>query len=178
MNFKAFLQKKGITDEAFGKMEATEQAKLHGEFLDEMAKAAEENGDKLKALDGVKELVDAQKATIDNLTETVKTQGEKLVEMTKGNGVAKATTLVELFKEKYDENVDKGNDDFRVLNGGFKIDTSKAQVSTDVMSVDTVNSTAFPTAGSTGVVTTALRSLYGKIIGFFGPRIPQSLSYL
>lgn len=119
--------------------------------------------------------IETLKTENEGLKDTLKTQGEKLVELTKGNGVAKTTTLAEVFKEKYDENVDKGNDDFRVLNGGFRFDTSKAQVSTDVMSVDTVNSTAFPTAGSTGVVTTGLRSLYGKIIGFFGPRIPQSM---
>lgn len=41
MNFKAFLQKKGITDDAFKNMDAGEQAKLHGEFLDELSKSVE-----------------------------------------------------------------------------------------------------------------------------------------
>lgn len=119
----------------------------------------------------VQEAVKESNETIAELKRTVQTQGEEMAKMKTHNEGAAAKNLVDIFKEKYDEAVEK--DEFTVSRK-LKFDT-KATVSTDVMSVDTVNSTIFPTAGSTGVVTTALRSLYGKIIGFFGPRIPQSM---
>lgn len=173
MNFKAFLQKKGITDEAFGKMEATEQAKLHGEFLDEMAKTAKENGDKLKELEGVKELVDTQKYTIESLQDTVKTQGEKLVELTKGGGSAAKQDIMESFKEQYEALAKDGE---HSIKGAEKIvlDVEKVTISSDVLSATAVNSTAFPAAGSTQAVDATVAVVNAQNIGFATYRKPYS----
>lgn len=48
MKFKQFLVSKGITEDAFGKMEASEQAKLHTEFLDTLEGVSKSDFDALK----------------------------------------------------------------------------------------------------------------------------------
>lgn len=108
---------------------------------------------------------------IDELKGTVEEQGKKIVEISKSTADAKKENLEDLFKEKYDEAV---SGEQHTVKEGFSIDTSKAIASTDVMSVNTVNSTDFPAAGSTGVVSSNVQSLFGKLIGYFGYRSPAS----
>jgi len=132
-------------------------------------------GDSLKAeLKTANDALNEQKAIIEE-------QGKSLVALKTVTEATKQRTLAEVFKEAYDENVTKavskedGGDDFRLnKEDGIRIET-KATVSTDVMSVDTVSAGTFPTAGSTGVVNGTIRTIYGKLIGYFGPRIPSSL---
>ena len=57
MKFKEFLLKKGISDAQFKEMEASEQAKLHGEFLDELAKSIE-NAPKSEELTTIKQSIE------------------------------------------------------------------------------------------------------------------------
>jgi uncharacterized protein (DUF2267 family) len=106
------------------------------------------------------------------LKETVEAQGVKIVELGKSGSHLPKPTLEEAFKEKYDEVVEKTN--FTTPNEGFRIDTSKVTVSTDVMSVNTINSTDFPAAGSTGVIGSGVQTLMGKLLGFIGYRSPYS----
>ncbi len=108
---------------------------------------------------------------IGELKGIVEDQGVKIVDISKSTADAKKENLEELFKEKYDEAVSGEN---HTVKEGFSIDTSKAIASTDVMSVNTVNSTDFPAAGSTGVVSSNVQSLFGKLIGYFGYRSPAS----
>lgn len=106
------------------------------------------------------------------LKDTIEDQGKKIVELTKTTSKLPGQSLEDVFKEKYDEVVEKTN--FTTPNEGFRIDTSKVTVSTDVMSVNTINSTDFPAAGSTGVVGSGVQTLMGKLLGFFGYRSPYS----
>ncbi len=108
---------------------------------------------------------------IGELKGIVESQGEKIVEISTSKGELKKEVLEDLFKEKYDEAVSGEN---HTVKEGFSIDTSKAIASTDVMSVDTINSTDFPASGSTGVVSAGVKSLFGKLIGYFGYRSPAS----
>lgn len=142
------------------------EAKLAKEEAKEAAKTAVEAATKT-----FKETVEAQKSTIDTLKETVEAQGTKIVELSKPTSESKMESLEGIFKEKYDEAVSGEN---HTVKEPFSIDTSKAIASTDVMSVNTVNSTDFPAAGSTGVVGAGVQTLMGKLLGFFGYRSPAS----
>jgi hypothetical protein len=187
--FKKFLQKKGITDEAFGKMDASEQAKLHGEFLNEMGedvgnKASKED---LEAINKeIEELKKAPKAEVtaeqfkelqDELKtakETIEAQGTRIVELGKSEESKKMKTLGAAFKAKYDDVVEEKDfgqgKEFRTPHKEPIAIEMKEIVSTDVMSVDTVDAADFPLAGSTGVVNSTLGSIYARLIGFFQPR--------
>jgi len=116
--------------------------------------------------------ITAKETEISTLKETVDAQGVKIVELSTTKSEVKKDTLENVFKEKYDEIVDKGN--YTVPSSGFKIDTSKVTVSTDVMSVNTINSTDFPAGGSTGVVGAGVQTLMGKLLGYFNYRKPAS----
>lgn len=126
-------------------------------------------------------LEEANKANtgiVETLKATVDAQGKRIVELGESTESMKAKRLSEIFKEKYDENVEETNKgsegiDKQVPRTGFTFST-KATVSTDIMSVDTVNSTDFPTAGSTGVVNATIRTIYARLVGFFSARIPSS----
>lgn len=111
-------------------------------------------------------------ATVETLKETVEEQGKKIVDMTKSTGSVPTEKLEDIFKQKYDELVEKDN--FTIPQTGFRIDTSKVTVSTDVMSTTTVNSTDFPAAGSTGVIGSGVNTILGKLLGYFGYRKPSS----
>lgn len=111
-------------------------------------------------------------STVETLKETVDAQGKKIVEMSKSSGPAPTEKLEDIFKQKYDEVVEKDN--FTVPQTGFRIDTSKVTVSTDVMSTTTVNSTDFPAAGSTGVIGSGVNTMLAKMLGYFGYRKPAS----
>ena len=133
-----------------------------------------------EAVKGVKEELEkdfSQKLTTvsdenKTLKETVEAQGVKIVDLTKSTSSSAKQSLEDAFKEEYDKVVEKTN--FTIPNEGFKIDTSKVSVSTDVMSVNTINSTDFPAAGSTGVIGSGVQTLMGKLLGFFGYRSPYS----
>jgi len=142
------------------------EAKLSKEEAKEAAKTAVEEATKT-----LKETVDTQKSTIDTLKETVEAQGIKIVEMSKQTAESKMDSLENIFKEKYDEAV---SGESHTVKEGFSMDTSKAIASTDVMSVNTINSTDFPAAGSTGVVGSGVQTLMGKLLGYFGYRSPAS----
>lgn len=142
------------------------EAKLAKEEAQNAAKTVVEEATKT-----LKETVDTQKSTIDTLKETVEAQGVKIVEMSKSTSESKKESLEAIFKEKYDEAV---SGEAHTVKEGFSIDTAKAIASTDVMSVNTVNSTDFPAAGSTGVVGAGVQTLMGKLLGYFGYRSPAS----
>lgn len=108
---------------------------------------------------------------VNTLKETVEAQGTKIVELSKSTSEGKMDSLENLFKEKYDEAV---SGESHTVKEGFSIDTSKAIASTDVMSVNTINSTDFPAAGSTGIVGAGVQTLMGRLLGYFGYRSPAS----
>jgi flagellin-like hook-associated protein FlgL len=189
MKFKDFLQKKGITEDAFGKMDASEQAKLHGEYLGELSssiegKASKEELEQInKAIEEVKNLqpsVTAEqfKQLQDDLkkaNEVIEAQGKEIVELGKTTERKGMKTLADAFKEKYDELAEEkeyggAGKAFETPHGQPITIELKEIVSTDVMSVDTVDAADFPLAGSTGVVNSTLGSIYARIIGFFTPR--------
>ena len=88
MKFKAFLQSKGITIEDFAKKEASEQAKLHTEFLDTL-----ESGVSKDHLDAqLKGLVSAETFA------TLKSQVEQEILEIKGNATKGANQEVTLAK--------------------------------------------------------------------------------
>jgi hypothetical protein len=142
------------------------ESKLAKEEAKEAAKTAVEEATKI-----LKETVETQKSTIDTLKETVEAQGTKIVELSKSTSEGKMDSLENIFKEKYDEAV---SGEAHTVKEGFSIDTSKAIASTDVMSVNTINSTDFPAAGSTGVVGAGVQTLMGRLLGYFGYRSPAS----
>lgn len=115
--FKKFLEKKGISEEAFEKMDAKEVAKLQSEFADEQAKelktefksmiddakkgliSEDELGNKLeefkKAIEGndseelktLKDTVEKNQKILEEYKEKVKTQGQELKKMKDGGGL-------------------------------------------------------------------------------------------
>lgn len=149
---------------------ATEKREHEAELAKTQAKEAAKD-----AVDAVKKefndtLAEKQKE-VDTLKETVEAQGTKIVELSKSTSESKMDSLENLFKEKYDEAV---SGEAHTVKEGFSMDTSKAIASTDVMSVNTINSTDFPAAGSTGVVGAGVQTLMGRLLGYFGYRSPAS----
>lgn len=149
---------------------ATEKREHELELSKEQAKEVAKD-----AVDAAKKefsdtLAEKQKE-VDTLKETVDAQGVKIVELSKSTSEGKMDSLENLFKEKYDEAV---SGESHTVKEGFSIDTSKAIASTDVMSVNTINSTDFPAAGSTGVVGAGVQTLMGRLLGYFGYRSPAS----
>lgn len=115
----------------------------------------------------------AEKNTeIETLKTTVEDQGKKIVQNSISKSATKKENLEDIFKAKYDEAVSKTDTD-AVVREPFTMDT-KNTVSTDVMTVGAVNSTDFPTAGSTQATPSAIQTLFGKLIGYFGYRKPTS----
>lgn len=129
------------------------------------------------ALEAAKAETDASKAEVATLKQTVEEQGVKMVELTKSTEAKKGESLADTFKAKYDEavkDVPAGSEGVdKQVHAAFSFET-KAVTSTDVMSVNTVDSTAFPTAGSTGVVNGTIRTIYARLVGFFTPRVLTS----
>lgn len=56
MKFKQFLVSKGITEDAFGKMEASEQAKIHSEFIDTLSDGTASKSDLIEIMSKVQAL--------------------------------------------------------------------------------------------------------------------------
>lgn len=107
MKFKQFLVSKGITEDAFSKMEAGEQAKLHTQFLDTLeSEVTKSDYDALKTeLETLKTNNVAQE-TIDTLKSNLDELGLKFIELeTKGN----SNTAENPFKEMEETLVDKAD---------------------------------------------------------------------
>ena len=115
---------------------------------------------------------ETKSAEVDTLKAAVEAQGVEMVALKKVTGEANKETLQDTFKEKYEAVVEKTN--FTTPSEGFRMDTSKVTVSTDVMSVNTVNAATFPAGGSTGVVGAGVQTLYARLIGYFSYRKPYS----
>lgn len=131
--------------------------------------AAEAKLEMTAAIDAAKSELTSK---VETLNEVIKTQGAKIVELeqTKSSGSSKDEFEV-TFKEAYDNAV-SGNE--HTVRESLKFDLETVKLSTDVMSVNTVPSSEFPTAGSTGVVSANLQSIYGKVIGFFSAKRTKS----
>ncbi len=143
------------------------QSEIVDKSIQEAVKVAKEGIEK-----SINEKLTEKDSEISTLKDTVEAQGAKIVELGLSKSALKMETLEDVFKQKYDEVVEKDN--FTVPQAGFRIDTSKVTVSTDVMSVNTVSAADFPAAGSTGVVGAGVQTLMGKLLGYFGYRKPHS----
>lgn len=95
--FKEFLQTNGITDDAFGKLEANKQAELHGEYLDMIAESLKGSA---KASD-----LEAVKTALEDLKKAGATAEALKVLQTKMDGLA--TKLAE-FEENGGNSEQKG----------------------------------------------------------------------
>lgn len=174
--FKDFLLTKGISQDAFEKLEPSEQAKLHSEYQDEFSKALENKAEKddLKGFvskEEAKEMADeAVKEATKELIETVDEQGKELAKMKTNKSAAPGVSFEEAFKEKYDAASKSQGEDVIVPTGEQISMECKAIVSTDIMPVNTVSSGTFPASGAVGVVNATIRTLYAKVIGYFGVR--------
>lgn len=127
---------------------------------------------KTKMVTEQKEKETAIKAEIDELKETLRKQGTKIVEMNKNVSENVAMETADKAFEKVYKDA-KGENEELQKDEPLKIQT-KDIASTSVMSVATANSTAFPAAGSSGVVTSGMYSLWAKFLGFFGIMSPES----
>lgn len=152
--FEADQQEKAIAD-------AVKKAKeeLTKEFESKASKA--EDSDELTTL----------KADFEEQKKIIKKQGEQLAIQAERSGKMTGKTIEAIFKEKYDEAVSGEN---KRVNEQISIDVSKASASTDIMSVEDVDAATFPLAGSSPVVSSGLRSIYGQIVGFFRTKRTKS----
>jgi len=176
--FKDFLLTKGISQDAFGKLEDADKAKLHGEFLDVMAeKVAKSAG--ADDLSAITESVKAFEAAVKELTDKnvaleaiVKTQGEALVVQAQKTGEFKPD-IMDAFKEVYD--AAEKNGDHTLKNGEkLPIDISKVTVSTDVLTATTVSAGTLPASGGTRAVDANMTILGSQNLGFASYRKPYS----
>lgn len=192
MNFKKFLEKKGISEADFATKTAEEIAQLQSEYNDELqkemnqkveaaekaAKEAKEAAAKAKegmiSKEEAEKLVSEKTREVENLKtqydaldEIVKAQGEKLKDNeSKERTNPFASFTEEAYKER-SEAQKRGEH-----NEIFKFET-KAFDSESVMTVEAVDSTTYPEDGTPGLNTT-LRTLYAKVVGFFVPKRPIS----
>lgn len=176
--FEKFLQTKGYTVASFKALEADEQANLQNDYLgsieskvDSAPKQADIDAFKNQIEDFKKER-DTEKEELKTLKDTVEKQGQKIIEMNKSNGETPNRETAEAsFKKAYDEA--KGTAEEIVKGEQVKI-AMKDILSTSVMSVDTVSSGDFPTAGSTGVITSGMYAMAARFLGYFGLMSPES----
>ena len=157
--FKDFLKTRNISDESFKAMEAGEQAKLHGEFLDTLSEGIEEKTSKSfveeavkTAVDAVKELfsgkLDAAEKANKDLEAIVEKQGveiKKRQASPAGIDTEKVESLKAQLKEIH-EGTNKGMQ-------GEKIEI-KAFTGDDAMGVEN-----FPNVAGNGNVTGALAGI-------------------
>lgn len=174
--FKDFLLTKGISQDAFDKLEETDKAALHSEYLDEIGKAVElkASKDDLKDFISKTEAEESTKTAVQEATkemkETIEEQGKTLAALKLNKGESQKQSFEEVFKEKYDAVVTEQGENKIVKDGEQISFECKAIVSTDIMPVNTVSSGTFPASGATGVVNATIRTLYAKVIGYFGVR--------
>lgn len=115
---------------------------------------------------------DATQKELESLKDTVTKQGAKITELNKGiQEGAKVETADKAFEKAYTEA--KGESEELVKEEPIRIQM-KDIASTSVMSVSTANSTAFPAAGSSGIVTSGMYAMWARFLGFFGVMSPES----
>jgi hypothetical protein len=120
--------------------------------------------------------INSKDESINELKGIVKVQGEKIAETAVNQEQRKGNTLKDVFKSEYDKIATIDSHDSMVSNGKrIILDASKASVSTEVMSVNTVSSQVFPTAGSTGVLSSGLTTFFGNLLGYFEPKRSVSM---
>lgn len=177
--FEKFLQTKGYNVASFKALDTEAQANLQNEYLGSIeskvdAAPKQSDIDAFKTqIEGFKTERDAEKEEITKLKATVEAQGLKITELNKTSSESKKMRkLDEVFQEKYEEA--KGDKDELQLNEQICFST-KDIISTDVMSVSTVGSEAFPASGSTGIVSSTMQTIWGKLLGWFGLRSPKSM---
>lgn len=176
--FKDFLKTRNISDESFKAMEAGEQAKLHGEFLDTLSEGIEEKTSKSfveeavkTAVDAVKELfsgkLDAAEKANKDLEAIVEKQGveiKKRQASPAGIDTEKVESLKAQLKEIH-EGTNKGMQ-------GEKIEI-KAFTGDDAMGVEN-----FPNVAGNGNVTGALAGItqyFSQLVpGIFKKPVPTS----
>jgi len=178
--FKQFLLTKGISDDAFNKLDAADQAKLHGEFIEKIADSADGAAKTSDIAEAVKEATkdlptkEELKALTDKNEELkgiVDKQGEKIVEMSKGTGSAAKQDIMDVFKEQYDAAEKDG--DYSVKQK-LTIDVSKVTVSTDVLTAGVVSSGTLPAGGGTRAIDGSIAVLNAQNLGFASYRKPYS----
>lgn len=178
--FKQFLLTKGISEDNFNKLDAADQAKLHGEFIEKLAdnvdgaaKAEDIETAVNTAKESMKADFDAIKDANETLKQTVEAQGVKIVEMSKGKGTAAKQDIMDAFKEAYESTPKDG--EFSVKGQDkIKIDVDKVTISSDVLSSTAVNAAQFPTAGATQAVDAGFILRSAQNIGIARYRKPYS----
>lgn len=179
--FEKFLKEKGYTVASFKALDTEKQADLQNEYLGSIESKLEGALTQADIDAAVKTQIDAFKAErekteseeLKTLKDTVKVQGEKIVELNKSQGEnpMNRETAEASFKKAYDEA--KGESEEMTKGEPVKI-ALKDIASTSVMSVDTVSSGDFPAAGSSGVITSGMYAMWARFLGFFGLMSPES----
>ena len=154
---------------------ATEKRQHEANEAKKSAETAAKEAAKIEVETATKELketVETQKTTIDGLKETVRVQGEKITEMNKASKEGLSGETAEAsFKEAYENAQDDSGE--IPIKKQIRISV-KDIVSTSVMTASTVPSGTFPTAGSSGVITSGMYAMWAKFLGFFGLMSPES----
>lgn len=176
--FKDFLKSRNISEEAFKSMEAGEQAKLHGEFLDTLSEGIEEKTSKSFVEEAVKNAVDAVKEFFTPKLEAAEKANKDLEVIVEKQGVAlknRTFTPSGLSAEKVEELKAQLKEIHEGTNKGMlgeKIEI-KAFTGDDAMGVEN-----FPNVAGNGNVTGALASItqyFSQLVpGIFKKPVPTS----
>lgn len=103
MKFKQFLVSKGITEDAFGKMEASEQAKVHSEFIDTLSDGTASKADLIEIMSKVQALETAGN-DVSELKTNIEDVALRILELeTKGAPSNTPENLATLLTEKATE---------------------------------------------------------------------------
>lgn len=109
---------------------------------------------------------EAAEKEINQLKADLEAQGKQISKlMERGPEGNVNESIDKSFLDVYKQHAQEGED--LPANKQLKIET-KDIASTNVMSANTVSSTDFPTAGTTGVVTSGMYGMWAKFLGFFG----------
>ena len=103
MKFKQFLVSKGITEDAFGKMAASEQAKIHSEYLDTISDGTASKADLIEIMSKVQALETAGN-DVSSLKDDIEQLALKVLNLeTKGTANNVPESLATLLTEKSEE---------------------------------------------------------------------------
>ena len=194
MNFKKFLESKGISEADFAKKTVEEMALLQNEYNTVLQKEYEEkqqaNETAVKDAQTAAEAAKTEAATAKTEAETAKaaaeaakTEAAKVTELEtalkkQGEELQKqrnTRTPENIFKEFTEENYKAKSADKNARGDKgevFKFET-KAFDSADVMTVAPVSAGVYPENGTPGL-NSVLRMVYARVIGFFRPVRPVS----